>query len=164
MARYISGLLLCMLFCLPVIAENIPREHVFVFERSTNTNYVCYDINLTDDGLNLEEPLKIYWVLGGETRTEGLTFLDSRMAFGVKVIGKKKDEATIHLVAYKKLPLRICKLKGKWVAIVHKNGRDIIVEKFYARMKTGIYMRCEYVDIYGTDAATGQEVKDRITP
>ena len=37
--------LLCFLSSLTVWAET-PDEHIFVFERSTNTNYVCYDINL----------------------------------------------------------------------------------------------------------------------
>ena len=115
MKHFILSVLLCSLCCLTAGAITIPREHIFVFERNTNTNYVCYDINLQDGKLNQKEPLKAYWVLGGETRIEDLTFLDRKMAFGVKVINAGKDEATVCMAVYNKVHIRICKRNGKWV-------------------------------------------------
>ena len=84
--RLLTAFLIALLSCFAAGAVTIPKEHVFRFERSTNNNYICYDINLKDGALNQKEPLKAYWVLGGETRIEELTFLDRKMAFGVKVI------------------------------------------------------------------------------
>ena len=135
-----------------------------MFERSTNTNYVCYDINLQDGSLCQKEPLKPYWVLGDNTRIEGLTFLDRKMAYGVKVISSKKDEALVHLTAYKDLSIRICKHKGKWVGIVKLNGKEIIVQKMFAQMKQPIGVKCEYVEIMGTDLKTGEKRNERIKP
>ena len=108
MWRHTLSLLQCLLLSVAAQAITIPRDHVFVFERNTNTNYVCYDINLQDGKLNSKDPLKIYWVLGGETRIEGLTYLDRKMAYGIKVVEEKEDEATIHMTAYKNLNIRIC--------------------------------------------------------
>ena len=112
MKHFILSVLLCSLCCLTAGAITIPREHIFVFERNTNTNYVCYDINLQDGKLNQKEPLKAYWVLGGETRIEDLTFLDRKMAFGVKVINAGKDEATVCMAVYDKVYIRLCKRNG----------------------------------------------------
>ena len=145
-------------------AITVPKEHVFVFERSTNANYVCYDITLQDGKLSQKEPLKTYWVLGGGTRIESLTFLDRKMAFGVKVISAKEDEAVVHLTAYKHLPIRICKQKDKWVGIVKLHGHEIVLQKMYAKMKQSISVKCEYVDITGTDIETGEKRCERITP
>ena len=118
---------LLALLCLSIKAVTIPKEHVFLFERSTNGNYICYDINLKDGKLCEKEPLTAYWVLGGGTRTEGLTFLDRKMAFGVKVVSAKKDEATVYLTAHKDLKIRICRHKGKWVGIVRLDGHEMIL-------------------------------------
>ena len=162
--RVLLAILLLFAFCPMLLAIEIPKEHVFMFERSTNTNYVCYDINLQDGVLCKEEPLKSYWVLGGETRIEDLTFLDRKMAFGVKVISTKEEEALVHLTAYKDLSIRICKHKGKWVGIVKLNGHEIMVQKLFAQMKPPFSVKCEYVEISGTDIATGEKRRERITP
>ena len=167
-SRILIALLLlfapCPSLLLQAEAIEIPREHVFVFERSTNTNYVCYDINLEGGKLNQKEPLKAYWVLGHETRIEGLTFLDRKMAFGVKVIKAKEDEAIVYLTAYKDLNIRICKRDGKWVGVVKVGGREIIIQKMFAQMKPPMNVKCEYVDIRGTDIKTGEKRSERITP
>ena len=152
----------CTLLLLQAIT--IPKEHVFVFLRSTNTNYVCYDINLQDGKLCTKEPLKAYWVLGEGTRIEALTFLDRKMAFGIKVLSAKKDEALVHLTAYKNLPIRICKQNNKWVGIVKLNGHEMVLEKMFVKMKPSISVKCEYIDIFGADTTTGEKRSERITP
>ena len=164
MTRFLIILLSLVLHCTVAAAITIPRDHIFVFERNTNTNYVCYDINLEDGKLNQKEPLKTYWVLGHETRIEGLTFLARKMAFGVKVIKASADEAVVHLTAYKDLKIRICKRNGKWVGIVKAGGHEMVLQKMFAQMKPPINAKCEYVDVFGTDLKTGEKRKERITP
>lgn len=154
--------LLGVLFCLASQAIEIPQEHIFVFERSTNTNYVCYDINLQDGKFCQKAPLKYYWVLDEETRLGELTFFEKKVAFGIKVISANENEARVHMTAYKNLVIRVCKHKGKWVGIVKLHGHELILDKMFAQMKQSIYPRCEYVDIYGTDIATGKKRRERI--
>lgn len=162
MKHLLLSTLLCLLSCLTAASIEIPREHIYIFERSTNSNYICYDINLEGGKLCQREPLKSYWVLDEGTRTEPLTFLDRKMAFGIKVVSAKEDEAVVHMTAYKDLKIRICKHKGKWVGIVKLHGHELILDKMFAQMKQSIYPKCEYVDIYGTDIATGEKRRERI--
>ena len=162
--RLLLAILLLLAPCSLLFAIEIPKEHVFMFERSTNANYVCYDINLKDGRLVKDEPLKAYWVLGGETRIEDLTFLDRKMAFGIKVIQKAEGESFVHMTAYKDLTMHICKHKDKWVAIVKLNGHEIILQKMFAQMKPPFSVKCEYIEIIGTDIATGEKCRERITP
>ena len=158
----ILSILLFAFSCLAVRAISIPKEHVFIFERSTNSNYVCYDINLQDGKFNQKSPLNSYWVLDEGTRLGELTFLEKKVAFGIKVISSKEDEAVVHMTAYKDLKIRICKRGGKWVGIVKLNGHEMILQKMFAQMKPSIYPRCEYVDVYGTDIKTGEKRRERI--
>ena len=140
----------------------IPKEHIFIFERSTNTNYICYDIHLEDGKLCQKEPLNAYWISEHETEKNPLTFLDKKMAFGIKVIRSTENEAYVHMTAYKDLVIRICKRNGKWVGIVKLNGHEMVLQKMFAQMKPSIYPKCEYVDIYGTDTKTGEKLRERI--
>lgn len=162
MKNFVLCHLLCALSCLSALAGVVPKEHVFVVERNKNSNRVCYDINLQNGSLCLEAPLNSYWA--GEDWTDGLTFLDRKMAFGVKIISTEKDKAVVHLTAYKKLKILICKHKGKWVGIVKLNGHEMILEKLYAQMKAPMLIKCEYVDVYGTDINTGEKHIERIKP
>jgi len=162
MKRTVFSLLLCVLSFLSVMAIEIPKEHIFKFERSTNSNYIFYDINLQDGKLCQRAPLKFYWVLDEETRLGEVTFLERKVAFGIKVISSNENEAKVHMTAYKDLVIRICKHKGKWVGIVKLNGHEMILQKMFAQMKQSIYPRCEYVDIFGTDINTGEARRERI--
>ena len=162
--RLLLGFLLLFVPCSLLFAIEIPKEHIYVFERSTNSNYVCYDINLQDGKLCQKEPLNGYWVLDDETRLGELTFLERKMAFGIKVVSATEKEARVHMTAYKGLIIRICKHKGKWVGIVKMNGHEMILTKMFAQMKPPFKVTCEYVDIYGTDITTGEKRRERITP
>ena len=90
--------------------------------------------------------------------------MDRKMAFGVKVISAGKDEATVCMAVYNKVHIRICKRKGKWVGIVKMNGHEIVLQKMFAQMKQPMNVKCEYVDVFGYDASTGEKRRERITP
>ncbi len=138
-----------------------PEGRLFQFERSTNRNYICYDVNLLKDGkLDLKEPVNPYWIRaeeGGEKKE--LSFLQFKFAFGYKVDSTRENEATIHLSPYKNLPIRICKRSGKWVALVKMEGQEMQVTKMFAQMK-GQSLTCLYVDVTGI--ANGKTITRRI--
>ena len=138
-----------------------PEGRLFQFERSTNRNYICYDVNLLKDGkLDLKEPVNPYWIRaeeGGEKKE--LSFLQFKFAFGYKVDSTKDNEVTIHLSPYKNLPIRICKRNGKWVALVKMEGTEMLLTKMFAQMK-GESLTCLYVDVTGI--ANGKVVTKRI--
>ena len=142
------------------IYASTPEGHLFQFERSTNRNYICYDVNLEDGKLNLKDPVHAYWIRaeeGGEKKE--LSFLQFKFAFGYKVDSTKENEVTIHLSPYKNLPIRILKRAGKWIALVKMEGQEMVVSKFFAQMK-GESLTCLYVDVTGT--VNGKTVTKRI--
>ena len=138
-----------------------PEGRLFQFERSTNRNYICYDVNLLKDGkLDLKEPVNPYWIRAEERgEKKELSFLQFKFAFGYKVDSTRENEATIHLSPYKNLPIRICKRSGKWVALVKMEGQEMQVTKMFAQMK-GQSLTCLYVDVTGI--ANGKTITRRI--
>ena len=147
-------------FCIFASYAATPEGRLFQFERSTNKNYICYDVNLKNGKLDLKEPVHAYWIRaeeGGEKKE--LSYLQFTFAFGYKVDSKKDNEVTIHLTPYKNRPIRICKRSGKWVALVTMEGLEMVVTKFFAQMK-GETLTCLYVDVTGV--ANDKTVTKRI--
>jgi hypothetical protein len=160
MKRLLFILSFFQFFILAALAAT-PEGRLFQFERSTNKNYICYDVNLKEDGkLNLKEPVHPYWIRaeeGGEKKE--LSFLQFKFAFGYKVDSTKENEVTIHLSPYKNLPIRILKRGGKWIALVKMEGQEMLLTKMFAQMK-GESLTCLYVDVTGI--ANGKTVTKRI--
>jgi len=147
-----------------LMAAGNSEERLFRFERSKNANYICYDAHLQDGHLDRKDPLSVYWIrmTQGGIRKE-LSLIQRKLAFGYKVIKSEGDEVCVHLSAYNRLPIRICQRDGKWVALVTLDGREALLTKMYAKTVTPESLKVEYVDIFGTDCATGQKVTKRIT-
>jgi hypothetical protein len=153
-------LLLFFILSFFILSFSCAAERLFIFERSTNKNYICYDVNLKDGKLNLKDPVEAYWIRaeeGGEKKE--LSFLQFKFAFGYKVDSTKDNEVTIHLSPYKNLPIRILKRNGKWVALVKMEGTEMQLTKMFAQMK-GESLTCLYVDVTGI--ANGKTVTKRI--
>ena len=153
------GLLFFVLSFL-ILSFSHASDRLFQFERSTNRNYICYDVRLKDGKLDLKDPVHAYWIRvedGGEKKE--LSFLQFTFAFGYKVDSKKDNEVVIHLSPYKKLPIRICKRNGKWVALVTMEGQEMQLTKMFAQMK-GDTLTCLYVDVTGI--ANGKTITKRI--
>lgn len=142
----------------------VPSGRLFHFERSKNRNYVCYDVNLKQgEALDTKSPVSVYWIRveeGGGKKE--LSFFQRKFAFGYKVISRDTNEATIHLTAYDKLPIRICQRSGKWIALCTLHGKEIQITKMFAQMKSPNSLHCNYVDIYGIDLSTGGATRERI--
>lgn len=158
--------IIILLFISTTLFAAVPEGRLFQFNRSKNANYICYDVNLLDNGkLDSKHPVTVYWIRaaeGGERKK--LSFLQRTMAFGYKVISSGKDEATIHLTAYKELPIRVCHLRQKWVALVNVRNREVLLRKMYVKTVSPDSLKVEYVDVIGTDLESGKPVSHRISP
>ena len=85
-------------------------DRLFHIARSLNRNLVCYDANQTNGKLDTKEPIKVYW-LNREMepgKTNGLSFIQKKMAYGYKVVSIAEHTCTITLTAYPEKKLTIC--------------------------------------------------------
>ena len=161
MTRILLLALLCLLPSLCMAAT--PKERLFVFERSKNKNYICYDVHTSGDVLDKDEPIHAYWI---EAETDGkrseLSFFQKKMAFGYKVISRGSNDVTISLKAYDKLLIHVYKKGNKWIAAAKWNGKDIIISRMFAQLHSPNSLVVDYVDIQGKLLSTGEPVSERI--
>lgn len=157
-------LLTLFLFLSASLLASEPAGRLFRFERSTNRNYICYDVQLRDGHLDAKKPIHVYWICAEEHgQAEELNYIQRKFAFGYKVISRGDDEVCIHLTAYKDLPIRVCRREGRWVALVMINGQESELIRMFAQMRSPNSLHVEYVDIFGLRLDTHAPIRQRIT-
>ena len=163
MRRIIFLLLLC--FTSATAFCEVPTGRLFQIDRSKNSNIVCYDVNLENNSLDLNNPLDVYWIRHEEGGVrKDLSFIQRKLAYGYKVVSKGKNEATVKLIAYNKQNLRICKRNSKWVALITIKGKECVLSTIYVKAKPTNSLSVEYVELRGKSIADGKMVSDKIFP
>ena len=105
-------------------------DRLFHIARSLNRNLVCYDANQTNGKLDTKEPIKVYW-LNREMepgKTNGLSFIQKKMAYGYKVVSIAEHTCTITLTAYPEKKLTICREGDHFVCHVTIDNRQAILQ------------------------------------
>jgi hypothetical protein len=153
-----------LVFPLPTV----PR--LFYIQRDPNTNTIIYDLKIDKAGtLDKDEPVHVYWIKYNEhAQKEELNFIQRKFAYGIstKAIGNDKYDARI--VAYKKYPLLLRKWEGdnKYHIFAAIDKKEAIVSRIFIRIEGGTFWfpNVIYIEVKGTDPATGKELTERFKP
>lgn len=111
----------------------------------------------------MKEPIHVYWVQAEtDGKTNELSFFQKKIAFGYKIVKSGGNEVTISLKAYDKLLIRVYRKGGKWIATTKWNGKEMVITRMFAQLRSSNSLHVEYVDIYGTSLSTGESICERI--
>lgn len=154
-------IILTLLLLLPLAAG---AQRLFHISRSVNKNWVCYDVNQTDGQLNLKDPVHVYWHNNSDNpgHENELSFFQRQMAYGYKVLSRGKNDCTLRLTAYKKRAMRICRQRGRWIALVNINQRPCRLDEIHVQAKDGHPLNVLYIDLIGTATADQSAQRERI--
>ncbi len=151
----------------PTLPANI--SHLFYVQRDPNTNTIVYELNTGANGeLNAEEPVHVYWIKYNEHgQHEELNFIQRKFAYGLtqKALGNGKYD--IRFVSYKKFALTLMKsADGKYHIYATIAQKQAILNRIFVKIEGGSFWlpNVVYVELKGTDTATGQEIVDRFKP
>lgn len=140
-------------------------DRLFHIARSLNRNLVCYDANQTYGKLDTKEPIKVYW-LNREMepgKTNGLSFIQKKMAYGYKVISVAEHTCTITLTAYPEKKLTICREGDHFVCHVKIDNRQAILQSLYVKASPNNPLNVEYVELQGITTDTGVPVTEKVS-
>lgn len=160
---YFRFILTTLLFWL-TLGASAAGTRLFHVLRSLNSNIVCYDIQLTGSGLNMQKPIKVYWI-NNETkpaRTKELNAVERKMAFGYKVISASVSTAKVALAAYPGRPITVTKRGNTWVALININGKECVLTEIYVKSKGT--MSVEYLELRGKATVGGAVMKEKLKP
>lgn len=147
------------------------KNQLFYLQRTTNTNTVIYALNVNPAGkLDESTPVKVFWIRypeGGMHKE--LNFIQKAFAYGTMSQKNKDESYTIHLVAYKKkdLYLRKSPTDNSYRMYTLINHRNAALNRVFIRIDPGGTMfkpNVVYIELRGTDVATGKTIIERFKP
>lgn len=141
---------------------------LFYIQRDPNTNTICYELNVNDQGqLDEENPVHPFWIRypEGGVRKE-LNYLQRKFAYGIIVKKAGKDYFQLKSVAYSKTPLYLKKgTNNKYQVYMAINQKQCVLTKIFVRIDGGTFWvpNVKYIEVTGTDPSTGKTVVERIS-
>jgi hypothetical protein len=150
------------------IPKNVPGL-LFYIQRDPNTNTICYQLNLDQQGrLSEKNPVNMFWIRypEGGGRKE-LNYLQRKFAYGIN--SKATGNATYELrsVAYSKMPLYLRRdNKNEYHVYANIDKKECILNRVFIRIDGGSFWSPNvlYIELKGTETATGKTITQRIKP
>lgn len=140
-------------------------DRLFHIARSLNRNLVCYDANQTDGKLDPQEPVTVYWLNREKEpgKTNGLSFIQKKMAYGYKVVSAAEHTCTITLTAYPERELTVCREGDRFVCRVKIDNRMAVLQSLYVKASPNNPLNVEYVELQGVTVDTGTPVTEKVS-
>ena len=168
--RMIISLLAICLPLLSIYAQGLEEntyetaERLFHIARSANKNLVCYDANLVDGKLDTKKPLKVYWVNREERpgETNGLSFIQRKLAYGYKLIAEKSGSSICTLTAYPSRKLTITQESSKCFCYITINNQRAILKSLFVKANPKNPLSVEYVELTGLSVDTQEILTERV--
>jgi hypothetical protein len=150
----------------PVPAENISR--LFFVQRSPNTNTIIYELNNKDGRLDPENPIHVYWLrYADKGQKEELNYVQRKFAYGLTTRPLGNDQYDVRFVSYKKFPLTLMKAgDGKYHIFANIEQKQMILSRIFIKIEGGSFWlpNVVYIELKGTDPATGREITEHFKP
>lgn len=148
-------------------------ERLFFVQRTGNTNTIVYDANTVENGSKFDskQPIRVYWLRYDEQgQVAPLSYLQRTLAYGVEVRPAKgrPGEFEFNVVSYPKRKMRLLiDARKQPRAQMEISGQDAWLNRVFVKIegkKVGIIPNVKYVELFGTDAASGKSLYERFVP
>ncbi len=150
----------------PVPAGN--QNQLFYIQRTHNFNTIVCELNLSDRGaLDMSDPVHVFWIRYTENQKRAeLSFIQRTFAYGVKSKALPNGSFELRFVSYKKYPLLLKKsaTDNKYHVYSTIGQRQAILSRIFIKINGGSFWspNVEYIEVKGTDIATGQQIRERM--
>jgi hypothetical protein len=149
--------------------DPVSVNKLFYIQRDPNTNTLIYELNIDKAGeLDTDNPLHVYWIrYADKGQREELNYIQRKFAYGVTSKAVKNEQYDIRFVAYKKMPLNLQKSDdGKYHIFATIAKKQAILNRIFVKVEGGSFWipNIVYVELKGTDPATGKEIMERFKP
>ncbi|UHG94121.1 DUF4833 domain-containing protein [Spirosoma oryzicola] len=146
--------------------QHIPNQ-LFYLQRDPNTNTIICALNLKNGQPDKQDPVHVFWIRYTEqSQQEELSYVQRTFAYGIKSRPLANQEYELNFVSYKKLPLRLAKSDqdASYYVYAMVNKKKVILRRIYLRIEGGTFWvpNVKYIQLEGTNAATGENTVERI--
>lgn len=148
-----------------------PVENYTLFKigRTKDANEIFYTINLSKNGnLDSENPISVFWLKKTNgNKTEPLTWVQKKYAYGLKIIEKSEESAIFQFVSYNKRTFELKKNReGKFKVYTLSGDKLVEVNQIYIHLDGGSFWFpiISQVDLISNNPLTKEKVIETIKP
>jgi hypothetical protein len=165
-------LLLLMFFGFTVFAlgdAETDELSLFKIGRSKDANEIHYEVNLDENGnLDLSSPFRTYWIkYTWNGRIEPLTWIQTRYAYGLKILHRSPKNIEFQFVSYSKRNFWLKRLdSGRYKVFTLSNGKEVEVERVFIQIDGGTFWvpKISQVELFAKQPETGDAILEIIHP
>ena len=145
-------------------------KQLFYLQRTTNKNTIVCELNLNSKGLPDEEnPVNVFWIRYAEDGAKKeLNYLQRAFAYGIKSHTVGNGTYKLNFVSYKKQTLFLMPSPkdNMYHIFTTINKKQAILNRLFIKIDGGSFWspNVVYMELKGTDLATGNEVMERLKP
>ena len=146
----------------------IPAKRMFFLQRNLDANTVMYDLNYTiDNQIDIDEPLDVFYIsYADDGQRRELNWIERKFAYGYSsksITGTEEIEISLH--AYNKRKIRLIKDGKRYIPIMEIKGkRAKLTNLFVQADESGIWPKVQFIEIFGKDLVTGEQVFEKFYP
>jgi hypothetical protein len=147
--------------------DEIMSQRLFHIERNKNANIVVYYAQLQSDGsFYKEEPVVAYWLMLAEDgRRQTLNKFEKKMAYGFEVAGASRDSVLLKLKADIGREIIVRVAEDSCLAIIPITNKHAYLNRIYIMaIEKPPRPKVQYMEIFGTDIQTGEDLYEKILP
>lgn len=145
-------------------------NRLFYIQRTPNINTLIYDLNINKKTgePDADNPVHAYWIRYNEkSQKEELSYIQRKFAYGVNAKPLGGGKYDIRFVSYKKFPLTLMKAAdGKYHIFASVSQKQLMLRNVFIKIEGGSFWlpNVVYVEMKGTDPATGKDITERFKP
>jgi len=164
------------IFPVRLTSDSYPVPHripnmLFYLQRSLDQNSVIYEANFSEAGgrrLDEDKPVNIYWLLDDENHSTKALSGVQKLGYGVKTEAYDDDLIQLHLVAYKKMPIRVkySPRENRYLAYISIDGKEVILRKVFINIDGGTKLKpnVTFIELSGISVQSGNRIVHRFKP
>ncbi|MES2328072.1 MAG: DUF4833 domain-containing protein [Bacteroidota bacterium] len=145
-------------------------NQLFYLQRTNNTNTIVCELNVNSRGqLDTESPVNVFWIRYNEggMRKE-LNYIQRTFAYGIKSKPLGNNVYQLHFVSFKKrtFDLMPSPKDNKYRVFAMINQKQAQLSRIFLKIDGGSFWspNVVYMEMKGTDVATGKELVERFKP
>ncbi|MES2372071.1 MAG: DUF4833 domain-containing protein [Bacteroidota bacterium] len=145
-------------------------NQLFYLQRTSNTNTIVCELNVNSRGqLDTESPVNVFWIRFSEggMRKE-LNYIQRTFAYGIKSKSLGNNMYRLHFVSFKKrtFDLMPSPKDNKYRVFAMINQKQAQLSRIFLKIDGGSFWspNVVYMEMKGTDVATGKELVERFKP
>ena len=119
-----------------------------------------------DSSLTKKDPVVVYWLkLAEDGARKKLKGIEKKMAYGFKVKEREGDRLVLDMKADIKRSIVVDRVDGVYKAFVKIDGSQVFLDKvFIFAEEGGMLPTVKYIELFGTNPATGDEAYEKFEP